>query len=208
MFPSLGAMQQLTLRAMVAYAARAARRVQPFFTLPDDDPKGPAHVAAVERAIRAAEEFARGTTAAPTDLKEANALFGHARFAPLAFRGRDAIAADQGHRAGEAAAYALRTANHAAKATGSGPDQEVLDFDSPAHHDRPQDWSDLAWAAWHAWAVAAYWIIPANAEAAAVAAWSDFHRLQGLGLGRFPELGEPIDPSEDGPLGPLWPEER
>src|SRR4051812_9854693 len=82
-FPSLGAMKQLPLRAMVAYAARAARRVQPFFTLPAADPKRQTNVAAVERAIRAAEEFARGTTVAAAALKEANATFGFSRFAPL-----------------------------------------------------------------------------------------------------------------------------
>lgn len=35
-FPSQGEVRQLPLRALVAYATRSARRVQPFFTLPDD----------------------------------------------------------------------------------------------------------------------------------------------------------------------------
>ena len=31
----------------------------------------------------------------------------------------------------------------------------------------------------------------------------DYERLLGLDLGRYPEAGRPIDPSPDGPLGPL-----
>ena len=59
--PRLGEMTQLPLRALVAYAARSARRVQPFFTLPEDHPENQEHAAAVERAIQIGEEFARGS---------------------------------------------------------------------------------------------------------------------------------------------------
>ncbi len=34
---------------------------------------------------------------------------------------------------------------------------------------------------------------------------ADFNKLVELNLGSYPERGEPIDPSEDGPLGTLWP---
>ena len=51
------------------------------------------------------------------------------------------------------------------------------------------------------------YLTPARRSPAA-AARMDFSRLRGLGLGRFPEWGEPIDPSENGPLGPLWPGEK
>jgi hypothetical protein len=62
-----------------------------------------------------------------------------------------------------------------------------------------------AWVAYFAWsAAAAPWAFAANARGAV--ARSDFAKLRGLGLGRFPELGAPIDASENGPLGPLWPE--
>jgi hypothetical protein len=47
--------RQLTLRAMVAYAARCARRV-----LPEADPEGPAFAETVADAVRAAERFAAG----------------------------------------------------------------------------------------------------------------------------------------------------
>jgi hypothetical protein len=48
----------------------------------------------------------------------------------------------------------------------------------------------------------------ANDEAGrdvAAAAATDYQRLLALSLGSFPELGRPIDLSEGGPLGPLWP---
>jgi hypothetical protein len=37
------------------------------------------------------------------------------------------------------------------------------------------------------------------------AARADYARLLQLNLGTFPELGEPVDTSDAGPLGPLWP---
>ncbi|MBV8267761.1 MAG: hypothetical protein JO252_15655, partial [Planctomycetaceae bacterium] len=51
------------------------------------------------------------------------------------------------------------------------------------------------------------------AEATAEAAWDtgraaargDLQRLRALKLGRPRTLGQPIDPAEGGPLGPLWP---
>ncbi len=34
----------------------------------------------------------------------------------------------------------------------------------------------------------------------------DYRRILELKAGHFPKRGEPIDPREDGPLGPLWPD--
>ena len=41
--------------------------------------------------------------------------------------------------------------------------------------------------------------------ASRTAARGDLHQLLALELGRPGTLGKPIDPAEDGPLGPLWP---
>lgn len=41
--------------------------------------------------------------------------------------------------------------------------------------------------------------------AAADAALSDYQRLLQICRCKFPELGDPIDVSDHGPLGPLWP---
>jgi hypothetical protein len=50
-----------------------------------------------------------------------------------------------------------------------------------------------------AWAAVAVW------ATAVAAAWADYENLLNLDLGAFPELGQAIDPSESGQLGPLWP---
>ena len=204
-FPSLSELTQLPLRALVAYAARSARRVQPFFTLPDDHPEKQTHIAAVEQAIQAAEGFARGNPVAHDDyFRSAHSVV---RVRGVTMRPGTARCA---FLAGEAALYAVDAAAGAAKAARG--DRGELGLDWPGPDGEPIVWpegthANEGLAAWQAWAVAAYWFVPANARAAAVAAWSDLDRLRRLGLGRFPEPGEPIDPSEDGPLGSLWPEE-
>jgi hypothetical protein len=208
-FPSLGELTQLPRRALVAYAARSARRVQAFFTLPDDHPEKPTHTTAVEQAIRTAEEFAKGALVAPSDVVGAAHGGVHcAHIVALGLCARDATHGGAHHQAfwaSGAATYAVRAARYAIQAGGS--DFWGTGFDSPEPFDWPEGThAGDAWATWHAWASAAFWIIPANAQAAAVAARLDFDRLRGLGLGRFAELGEPLDPSADGPLGPLWPE--
>ena len=38
-----------------------------------------------------------------------------------------------------------------------------------------------------------------------IAAGEDYKKLLELRLGEYPEAGQPIDPSPEGPLGPLWP---
>src|SRR5262249_36273869 len=45
-----------------------------------------------------------------------------------------------------------------------------------------------------------------GAAAFARAMARDYQKLVDRKLGKFPERGEAIDPSETGPLGPLWPE--
>jgi PTS system nitrogen regulatory IIA component len=179
-FPSQDELTQLPLRALVAYAARCARRVQPFFALSDDHPEKQRHVAAVERAIRIAEEFVRGIPVAASDATEAS---------------------DAASKASHAAAWpawaATRAATGAARAAARAAARDSAWFTSFTYY---------AWSAVEDWCIAAQ---ATEARAAgAAAARSDFDQLRRLGLGQFPELGEPIDPSEDGPLGPLWPEEK
>ena len=90
-------------------------------------------------------------------------------------------------------------------------------------------WADDAGAAWAAWAAdaGAAWAAADDAAAddaraawaaadtaaaraaraaARAAAWSDLDRFIALNLGKPDTPGVPIDPSEAGPLGPLWPQ--
>jgi hypothetical protein len=159
--PSVEELKQLPLRAIVAYAARCAHRVQPpveSFGLTTW------HKESLKHAILVAEEFARGVTTA--------AIVKTALDTAVAARRTiwDHPAADAACAAAEAA---FITASYA-------------------------DAADAA--------DAASLIVASIADSAqAQAARADFIHLLGLGLGLSQEFGQPIDPSESGPLGPLWP---
>ncbi len=150
---------RLPHHAVVAFAARCARRVQPLtHVLPQQDRD------TIDRAITNAEAFAKGA---------AEARAAEARAATRAAEARaDATRA--------AAAWTAARAAAAARADA---------------------------AAWAATATtAAVWAADAAAWAAAwAAALSDLDRLIALNPGELDPLGAPIDSSEAGPLGPIWP---
>ena len=174
---------QLPRRAVVAFAARCTRRVQPLtHFIPQQDRD------AIDRAIASAEAFAKGIAA---DWAAHRAAAADARAAAVAVvaaavDAARATAAD----AARAAAVAAAVADDAA-------------------------WADAAWAdadarAAVAWATdAVAWAADAAASAARAATRAatsrDLERLIALNLGQPGTLGAPIDPSEAGPLGPLWP---
>ncbi len=60
-------LKQLPLRAIVAFAARCARRVEDLAQLPDGNPEREKRRNAVEAALRMAEQFAAGSVAPPED---------------------------------------------------------------------------------------------------------------------------------------------
>ena len=60
-------LKKLPLRAIVAFAARCARRVEPIAQFPAGDPQQEAHRVAIDDAIRLAEEIARGSARASSD---------------------------------------------------------------------------------------------------------------------------------------------
>jgi len=167
---------QLPRRAVVAFAARCTRRVQPLtHFIPQQDRD------AIDRAIASAEAFAKGTAA---DWAAHRAAAADARAAAVAVvaaavDAARATAAD----AARAAAVAAAVADDAA-------------------------WADAAWADADARAAVA-WAADAAASAARAATRAatsrDLERLIALNLGQPGTLGAPIDPSEAGPLGPLWP---
>ena len=157
--PTQDELRQLTTRAMVAYAARCARRLQSSSRVPNSSPESIPPTIVVEQAIRSAEAFALGEPVS------------NPWSAAAATRSMIASAcATSDVTAAMAAANAAMAAAAAAQAA---------------------DPSGLVWAA----------SLGADAEAAR----RDFDHLRKLGLGQFPGLGELIDPSETGPLGPLRP---
>jgi|SRR5579871_2563856 len=165
-------LRQLPLRALVALAARCARRVQPLFDLPKDQTGRPGHLRVVDYAIEIAERFAAGDeTVSPACAYSAATAFQTVySVTPIASSARLAASS------AAAAAYAASTAYSA-----EGVAREVAK-------------SALN-------AVTASCVVPPALEAARV----DLRRLNRLHLGTFPDLGDPVDFSARGTLGPLWP---
>jgi hypothetical protein len=163
---------QLPHHAVVAFAARCARRVQPLtHVLPQQDRD------AIDRALASAEAFAKGAADAG-----ANAARADARAADA---GADAVARSAARSAARAWTAAARAAARA---------------DAAADAADAADWAATA-------AAAADWAANAAARGAArAAASSDLDRLIALNPGEPDAQGAPIDPSEAGPLGPLWPQ--
>lgn len=170
-------LSRLPPHAIVAYAARCAMRVQPLFRGADS----PELAASVERAINAAQRIASGHVLSVDDTTAAEGA-------------EAAAAATAGVPAARHAARAAAYAAHAACAADQAP------YAAEAFG------GDAARAA-HAAAVAA--VDPQAAADAAhyadYAAQADYERLVLFNRGA-PAVGLPLHCTEDGPLGPLWPE--
>jgi hypothetical protein len=168
----------LPLRALAAYAARCARRVQPLYDQGADGPEAVDGAAVIEEAIRFAEAVARGGPATGQNGSDATAFSVQTFGTAVAAAGTAALAAhcaDQATCADIFPDAAEKTAEFASEAgifsSGCFP---YLTANGRLVENNP--------------------------------ASEDFRRLIELRLGTFPERGEPVDPSEQGPLGLLWPE--
>jgi len=188
-------LKKLPLRAIVAFAARCARRVEPLSQLPADHPLRDARRTAIGNAIQLAEEIARGSACASVE--------------PVvqALDSTQAIAGN-GIACECAAAAAARTA------------ATVWLVINPLESDRDKKrWTNTPEARTYASHLAsdsaefvAMDAFTAAVEAADAVAHSDsfvrgaihdYTTLLGLHLGTYTEAGQPVDPSSAGPLGPL-----
>ncbi|HEY2158124.1 MAG TPA: hypothetical protein VGH33_21020 [Isosphaeraceae bacterium] len=192
-------LKALPLRAIVAFAARCARRVQPLAQRPEGHPQREGRRGAVEAALGMAEAFARGGDVPPDESVVA------------------AIDASRGVSGGPAgssdAAAAAAAAAHAAAAAWerAGPDE--TDKSAPGELKTAEArkflgaltgvTADLAALVAFTAAADAFVAVGYHNEGFVNAALNDYDRLLRLKLGRYPEPGEPIDPSPGGPLGPL-----
>ena len=191
-------LKKLPLRAIVAFAARCARRVESIAQFPADHPQREARRVAIDNAIRLAEEISRGSACASVEpvvqaLDATQAISG------------DGIACEC---AAAAAAAAARTAATVWLVLNPGES----DRDTKRWTNTPEARSYLSHLANVTAELVALDAFTAAVEAAdAVAhddafmrgAIHDYERLLGLHLGTYPQAGQPIDPSPDGPLGPL-----
>jgi hypothetical protein len=189
-------LKKLPLRAIVALAARCARRVESLSVLPDAHPDMDRCRTSIDGAIRLAEDFARGSPCrdVPTVIRDVEAC--------------RAIA--EGDYVRETAFGAFVWASHAAAAAmeGLGLRDEPAEV-SVMGTRLPNPFSQLANVAAD---LAARDAFTAAVDAAVAAGFGDefikgcmqdYQTLLKLKLGLYPDAGEPIDPSAAGPLGQL-----
>jgi hypothetical protein len=177
----------LCLRATVALAARCARRVRPGMDdLPADFPNRAEALAILDVALANAEDYARAHIMphAQAD-SNARAAFevGEAAY-PYRRLGAYAVA-----HAARAAAAAIQAGERATESTGMevlasayGANRVALTAGSGARLDE------------------------ATTIQVRAAILADYEALRRLCPGSFRDLGDPVDPSEQGPLGVLWPD--
>jgi hypothetical protein len=193
-------LKKLPLRAIVALAARCARRVEQLADLPEGQPEKERCRSALASAVRLAEDFANGSPCSTLEsvVREADACRDMARGD---FTRHSAIGA--GVLAAHAAAAALRALDLRGE-----PDESHL-FGAAGPDPIPhlaEVTADL---------VARETFTAALEAVAAVGhtdhfmkgAIEDYEKLLKLDLGSYPQAGNPIDPSSKGPLGPLGLEE-
>ena len=192
-------LKALPLRAIVAFAARCARRVEPLAQAPEGDPQGAGRRAAVDAALRMAEAFASGADAPPDE--SVIAAIDAAREAASDPAGSSAVsAAAQAAHAADSAWHAGFSGREEAKAKTHGGEPAQAGWSAGALTHVTADLAALnAFTA----AADAFVSVGYHNEDFVGSALNDYDKLVRLGLGRYPEPGDPIDPSPAGPLGPL-----
>jgi hypothetical protein len=190
-------LKALPLRAIVAFAARCARRVEPLAQLPEGDPQRQSRREVVEAALRMAESFARGTDVRPDESVVAAI---------------DASRDAGGELACAAAASAVAQAAHAAASAWHAGPQAAEESGAPGKPTIEAGRSlgalthvtaDLAAMNAYTAAAEAFVSVGYRNEDFVDSALKDYETLVRLELGRYPEPGNPVDPSPGGPLGPL-----
>jgi hypothetical protein len=190
-------LKRLPLRAIVALAARCARRVENLALLPEGHPDRERCRSAVANAIGLAEAFARGE-ACPA-------------YEPVVREAEACQAIEDGAVLRDCAMASAVRAAHAAVCA-----LEVLELrEEPGEHrlvsnPPPNPFAHLADITADLAARDAFMSAVEAADAIGYTdrfvhqATEDARELLRLNLGVYPQAGRPIDPSPHGPLGPLW----
>ena len=178
--PNGSTLKTLPLRALVAFAARCAQRVCPYFYLPQSPYESPAAEEAVKQAIAVALEFVNGSLLDPR--------VAHAAEEAVV---RALLAVSEGESPDTKAALACNTAYAAINAT-------VIAMDSVKAPSRATEGSKVIAAT--VTALEAALVVDLDIRHKVI---RDFQILNRLSLGRFPDWGRGFDGSEKGTLGPL-----
>src|SRR5512135_34691 len=192
-------LKKLPLRAIVAFAARCARRVEPLAQLPEGHPERERRRQTVEAALRMAEGFASGATVPPEESVVA-AVDASRSVAGGPLSSEDAAAAVAEAARAAASAWHIMGAREAEK--DRPPEErtaEARKFLGALAHVA----ADLAALNAFTAAAEAYGAVGLHNERYVSAALRDYDTLLRLQLGSYPEPGAPIDPAPGGPLGPL-----
>jgi hypothetical protein len=193
-------MKKLPLRAIVALAARCARRVEEQARLPAGHPEKERCRKAVAGAIGLAEEFAEGLPSSSLEyvVREVEACRGSAR---------DDFVRHSAIGAAVLAAHAAATALHALALRGEPAGSHALGSAEPDPLPHLANvTADLA--ARDAFTAALEAVgADGHTDTFLHGVIADYEKLLRLGLGSYPQAGQPIDPSSKGPLGPLEPAE-
>lgn len=180
LLPTREDLRKLSLRAVVAFAARCGRRVQPLYQLASDLPDALEYTTSVGHALSLAEDVARGKTQDDPNVFIAVIVKAKAAIAPYTFVDSQ-IVADVAAEAAKAA-FAVST-NDGDNGRKFAYEAAFISVNAASDADNGDD---------------------AMSEVAA-AARADFQRLIEIERGSESKLGNQIDMSDDGPLGSLWP---
>ena len=189
-------LKKLPLRAIVALSARCARRVEHLVRLPGAQPMRERCRVATANAIRLAEDFANGSPCSSAEnvvreIEECRAI------SNCDFTGDSALATVV--MAARAAANGL----HARELCGECAQAHSVGSSKPDPIGHLADvTADLAARAAFTAAFEAVAAI-GHSDSFITAAIDDYEKLLRLELGKYPEAGEPVDPSSKGPLGSL-----
>jgi hypothetical protein len=189
-------LKKLPLRAIVALAARCARRIEERAIPRADNADAKRCRAVVASAISLAEDFANGLPCPSAESVVTNAEAARSG-ADRAFEQEMAMGGIiQTARAAANAQHAIDLCAEAARShKGGAPTVNPIDNLSTLN-------ADLAVRAAF---TAAFEAVAAegHTDPFIQAAIDDFEKLLRLDLGKYPDAGEPVDPSANGPLGPL-----
>jgi hypothetical protein len=191
--------KQLPLRAIVAFAARCARRVEHLAQLPEGHPGRERRRAAVEAALGMAEGFASGAAASPEE-SVVEAIDASRAAGGASLVGENAVAA---------VAEAAHAAATAWQAIGSRVLEQYRPLAGMTTETRKvlgsleQVTTELVALDAFTAVAEAHGCVGYHNERFVAAVLGDYDRLLHLKLGRYPEQGGPIDPSPGGPLGPF-----
>jgi hypothetical protein len=187
-------LRALPPRAVIAFAVRCCRRIQPLYDLPHDQP----HPASLEGPLCAAEAFARGDTDVDDVGRLALALLHAANAAHYAAHAWSCLEPWEHHHREDPSANAA-----AAYATEEARDNRHRAADEALEANRavgePGPGGDLATLVAQVARAATHVTATHVAVKTRPAVASDFQKLRELGA------LDVLDPSEAGPLGALWP---